>query len=91
MVVICKNLNPLHQRCFVPSLVEIGPAALEKIFQFVNVYFLFCYYLPIGKGIDSSLNKHESPSLKDDLCQVWSKLWFLVSSIYFCFFVIISS
>ena len=31
---IWRNLNPLHPRCIVPSLVEIGPAVLEKIFKF---------------------------------------------------------
>ena len=28
-----------------PSLVEISPAVLEKIFKFVNVFSLFRYYL----------------------------------------------
>jgi hypothetical protein len=36
------------------------------------------YYLPLERGLPLSLNKLESPSPKDDLCQVWLKLalWF---------------
>ena len=31
-----KNLNVLHSKCFVPSLVEIGPVILEKKRKFVK-------------------------------------------------------
>jgi hypothetical protein len=43
------------------------------------VYFLlFCDYLPLEKGVPLHLKKLESPSPKDELCQVWLKLaqWF---------------
>ena len=63
-----------------PSLVEIGSVVLKKkIFRFVNVFPLFPYYLPLEKGVALRLNKLESPSRKDALCQVWLKLaqWFL--------------
>ena len=62
------------------SLVEIGPVVLEKkIFKFRKCIFsLFRNYLPLGKGGALHLNKLESPSPKDALCQVWLKLaqWF---------------
>ena len=65
--------------CFVLSLVEIGQAVLEKkILKFVNVFSPFRNYLPFGKDVALDLNKLESPSPKDTLCQVWLKLaqWF---------------
>ena len=65
--------------CFVLSLVEIGQAVLEKkILKFVNVVSPFRNYLPFGKDVALDLNKLESPSPKDTLCQVWLKLaqWF---------------
>ena len=37
-------------------------------------FLLFCHYLPLEKGVILHLNKFESPSPKDDLCQVWLKL-----------------
>jgi hypothetical protein len=47
----------------------------SKIF---SLFLLFRYYLPLEKGYPLPLNKFESPSHKDDLCQVWLKLvlWF---------------
>jgi hypothetical protein len=40
----------------------------SKIF---NVFLLFSYYLPFERGYPLSLNKLESPSPKNNLCQVW--------------------
>ena len=38
---------PLHPRCFVPSLVAICPAVLEKMFKCCQyVFSLLCIYLP---------------------------------------------
>ena len=71
---------PFTQGCFVPRLVEIGPVVLEKkILKFRKcVFSLFRNYLPLEKGWALHLNKLESPSPKDALCQVWLKLaqWF---------------
>ena len=53
------------------SLVEIGPVFLEK---FINIFLLFCNYLPLEKGTALYLNKFKSPSPMDTLCQVWLKL-----------------
>ena len=67
---------PIIQGCFVPRLVKIGSVVLEKriSFNFINVFSLFRNYLPLEKGGDLHLNKLESPSPKDALCQVWLKL-----------------
>ena len=50
----------------------------RKFFNFVNVFALFRNYLPLEKGGALHLNKLESPSPKNALCQVWLKLaqWF---------------
>ena len=50
----------------------------RRFFNFVNVFSLFRNYLPLEKGGALHLNKLESPSPKDALCQVWLKLaqWF---------------
>ena len=70
----------------------------EEIFLISLMYFrYFCNNLPLEMGWVLHLNKLESPSPKDALCQVWLKLaqWFLrrsffISSMYFRYFVIIS-
>jgi hypothetical protein len=50
----------------------------RRFLKFFSVFLLFRYYLPLEKGYPLPLNKLESPSSKDDLCQVWLKLvqWF---------------
>ena len=98
---LTKLKIPLTQRCFGPSLVEIGPVVVEnedfKILSMYFHYFIF-NYLPLEKGRALHLNKFESPSSKDALGQVWLKLaqwfwrrrFFLFSTMYFRYFVIIS-
>ena len=51
----------------------------RRFLNFVNVFSLFRNYLPFEKGRAIHLNKFESPSPKDALCEVWLKLaqWFL--------------
>ena len=51
---------------------------LEYVFYFLNVFTLFRNYFPLEKDGALHLNKLESPSHKDALCQVWLKLakWF---------------
>ena len=76
-----QNWIPFTQGCIVHILVEIGSVVLEKnifFFNFVNVFSLFCYYLPLEEDRALHLNKIEIPSSKDALCQVWLKLaqWF---------------
>ena len=51
----------------------------RRIFKFRQFLGgLFCNYLPLDKGGALQLNKLESPSPKDALCEVWLKLaqWF---------------
>ena len=46
----------------------------RRFFNFVNSFSLFLNYLPLEKGGALHLNKLESPSPKDALCQVRLKL-----------------
>ena len=70
----------------------------RRFLNFVHVFLLFCNYLPLEKGKALHLNKIESPLLKNDLiaklCWNWpsdsGEEFFLISSMYFPFFVIIS-
>ena len=50
----------------------------RRFFKVLNVFLLFTNYLPFEKSVSLYLNKLESPSSKDALCQVWLKLalWF---------------
>ena len=50
----------------------------RRFLNFINVFSLFRNYLPLEKVGALHLNKLESPSPKDALCQVWMKLaqWF---------------
>ena len=59
---------------FVPSVVESGPVFCRWFLNTVNVFSLFCYYLPLEKGVPLHLNKFKSPSPK----ATWLKLaqWF---------------
>ena len=59
---IVKPRVPFTPVCFVPSLVEIGPMVLKKkIFKMVNVFLLFPYYLPLGKGRGPSFEQSWIP------------------------------
>ena len=51
---------------------------IRRFLNLVNVFLLFGNYLPLEKGGALHLNKLESPSPKDALCQVWLKMaqWF---------------
>jgi hypothetical protein len=50
----------------------------RRFLKIFSVFLLFRYYLPLEKGYPLPLNKLESPSPKDNLCQVWLNLvyWF---------------
>ena len=88
---IWKNLNPLHSRriCTKFGCNWLSGSGEEDFFNFVNVFSLFHYYLP--------LKKLEFSSPNDALCQIWLKLaqWFWRRRFLnfvndFCYFVIIS-
>ena len=70
---------PFTQGCFVTIWVKLAQWFWKRRFlNFINVFMLFCNYLPLEMGVALRLNKFESPSPKDALCQVWLKLaqWF---------------
>jgi hypothetical protein len=72
---IWRNLNSLHPRIVCTKFDWIWPVGSGEDFkQIFTVFLLFCNYLPLRKGYPLPLNKLESPSPKDDLCQVWLKL-----------------
>ena len=53
-----------------PSLVErLSGSGEEDFLNFVNVFSLFCNYLPLEKGGALHLNKPESPLPKDAMCK----------------------
>ena len=52
-----------------PSFAQIGPLVIKKIINFVNNFLLSHHYLPLKKCMVLYLNKLESPSPKDTLCQ----------------------
>jgi hypothetical protein len=59
-------------------LIEFGQLVLEKkIFKKFQCIFTLLLLSPLGEG-HLHLNKLESSTPKDDLCQVWLKLaqWF---------------
>ena len=97
---IWTNLSPHHPRM---HCAKFGwnwlSGSGEEDFLISSMYF--CYFINISpwKGRALHLNKRETPSPKGALCQVWLKLAhavvlerkiFLISSMYFCYFVIIS-
>ena len=52
--------------------VELAQRSWKRRFlNFVNVFSLFRYYLPLEKGGALHLNKFESPSPMDTLCKVF--------------------
>ena len=62
------------QGCFVQSLVKLPQWFWRRwFFKFVNVFWLF-HNFSLWKELALHLNKLESPSPKDALCQVWLKL-----------------
>ena len=46
----------------------------RRFSNFVNLFSLFRFYLPLEKDEALHLNKVEFPSPKDTLCQDWLKL-----------------
>ena len=70
----CRIIINRHKNAVKQTLV-----LEKKILKFPKcVFSLFRYYLPLEKSGALHLNKLDSPSPKDALCQVWLKLaqWF---------------
>ena len=65
MFLICNNT--FKQGCYAPSLVEIGTVALmHKLFDYIDTYSLFHYYLSLEKGVARHLNK-----LNIKMCKIY--------------------
>ena len=68
-----ESYSPEDDLCQI--CLKLIPWFLRRRFlNFVNVFLLFRNYLPLEKGWGLHLNKLESPSAKDSLCQIWLKL-----------------
>ena len=72
-----ESLLPKDALCQV--WLKLAQWFLRRCFKFINVFSLFCNYLHLEKGMALHLNKLDSSSPKDALCQAWLKLtlWFL--------------
>jgi hypothetical protein len=87
---------PSFQGWFKPSLIKIGPVVLEKIFKWPHLIITFLWLSPLRRGPGPYLNKHEFPSPKDNVYQVWLNLacWFWrrrflkIFSVFFSFAII---
>jgi hypothetical protein len=71
-----KNLKSLQPRKICTTVGWFWPAGSgeEDFWNFIVYLLLSYYYLPLENGYLLRLNKLKSPSLKDDLCQVWLNL-----------------
>ena len=90
---------PIIKGCLCQNWLQLAQWFWRRGFfkNFINVFSLFRNYLPLEKGGDLHLNKLESPYKRMILAKFgWNWLsgfeeaFFLISSIYFHFFVIIS-
>ena len=74
-----KIESPLPKDALCQVWLNLASWFLRRRLKFINVFSLFPYFLPFEKGVAQHLNRLESPSPKDALCQVWLKLakWFL--------------
>ena len=98
---IWANLNQLHPRMLCYKFGWNWPMQCfwrRRFLNFMNVFSLFRKYLPLGKGGAFHMNKLESSSPKNALCQVclimaqwfWRKRFLkFVKLMYFRYFVII--
>ena len=82
MVLICITLSPFYLRMLYAKFglnwsFSYGEEFFKNIFG-QYIFAISCLDLPLKKDMTLHLNKLESPSPKDALCQVWLKLacWF---------------
>ena len=76
---IWTKLNTLHPRMHCCKFwLKLAQWFWRRFFKFRQCILLFRNYLPWEKASALQLNKLESPSPKNTLCQVWLKLaqWF---------------
>ena len=60
------ELDSVHSRMFIPSLVQIDPVVLKKKDYKKNlcVYAVYCFYIPLKSGLVLHLYKAQSLSLE---------------------------
>ena len=71
-----KNLNPFTQGCIEPSLVEIGPVVLEKIFKFLQCIFANSWLSPLWKRAGPFFWTNFSSYHPSVLCAKFGWNWF---------------
>ena len=76
MVLIRLKFNPRQQRmvCAKFGWYRLSASVEDDFLNFVNVFSQFHYNFTLEEGVALYLNKLESPSSKDALCQIWLKL-----------------
>ena len=100
---MARHLNKLESSSPTDALCQVWMKSAQRFwrwrfFNFVNLFSLFCNYLPLGKGVALHLNKLESPfshecsvpSLDEIGPAVLEKKIFKFRQYVFAFFVIIS-
>ena len=68
-----NNINlesPSAMDALCQDWLKLAQLFWRRFFNFVNVFSLFCNYVPLEKDGALHLNKLESPSPEDALCQV---------------------
>ena len=77
--VVALQLNKLESPTFKDALCQVWLKMAQwfwrrRFLNFINVFSLFRYYLPLGKYMALHMNKIEFPSPKNASRQVWLKL-----------------
>ena len=79
IIALSKWVWPFIEQTFKEALYRVWIKLAQwllrtRFFNFINIFSLLGYYLPLEKGMGLHLNKPELPSPKDALCQVSLKL-----------------
>ena len=85
MVLTYKTLIPFIQGCFVSSFVEIDPSVIEK------KIFIISLLSPLWKKVGIFLKKLNFLHKRMLCARIFSQIGPLISSMWFCFLIIISS
>ena len=96
LVLMCKPWIYFTQGCFVPSLVELAQWYWRRRFlNFINIFSLFCNYLPFWKEHGPSFEQTWMPTIHINPVSWWrfSKdlmyfLYFPWKRVWQCFFLV---
>ena len=69
-----KFESPSPKNVLCKVWLKLAKWFLRRFLNFIHVFLIFPYYLPLEKGVALHLNKFEFPSPKDVLSQIWLKL-----------------